>query len=244
MRCVHEAELHKQNCFITLTYNPENLPEDSSLSLEDFQLFMKRFRKKYSDVKIRFFHCGEYGAKNERPHDHAIIFGFDFPDKQLLKTVRGNPVYTSEILAGLWGKGFCTVGAVTFESAAYVARYVLKKVTGEMAEGYYDGRRPEYVTMSRREGIAADWYEKYKTDVYPQSDADEKRDEVIIRGKPMKPPRFYDNRLKLQNREMYDFIKACRKNMAELYEVDDIELAKKEKVKIAQTRGLIRHIQF
>jgi len=31
MRCMHEASLHEENIFITLTYNPENLPEGNTL---------------------------------------------------------------------------------------------------------------------------------------------------------------------------------------------------------------------
>ena len=28
VRCKHEASLHKENCFVTLTYNPENCPDE------------------------------------------------------------------------------------------------------------------------------------------------------------------------------------------------------------------------
>ena len=45
LRCVHEAQVHDENCFITLTYNNENLPKDGSLNKRDFQLFMKRLIK-------------------------------------------------------------------------------------------------------------------------------------------------------------------------------------------------------
>ncbi len=56
IRCVHEAQMHEANCFITLTYNAENLPSDGSLVKEHFQKFMKRLRKT-TPQKIRYFHC-------------------------------------------------------------------------------------------------------------------------------------------------------------------------------------------
>lgn len=197
IRCVHEASLHEDNCFITLTYNNENLPKDGSLQLSDFQKFMKRLRKHFYGTTIRFFHCGEYGAKFARPHYHACIFGLDFQDKQFLKTVNGNHYYTSPTLHNLWSKGFHTIGDVSFESAAYVARYITKKITGKAAVEYYEtgeicettgeifSRKPEYTTMSRRPGIGKKWFDKYMADVFPG-------DFVLLKDKKLKPPKYYD----------------------------------------------------
>ena len=153
LRCMHESSLYPRNCFITLTYNPENLPKDGSLQLRHFQLFFKRLRKKYGQ-KIRFFHCGEYGEKNQRPHYHACIFNFDFNDRIPYKTVNGHTLYTSKALSDLWSDprtgspyGFCTIGDVTFESAAYVARYITKKINGAKSITHYEktfSQREEY----------------------------------------------------------------------------------------------------
>ena len=98
---------------------------------------------------VRFFHCGEYGELLYRPHYHACLFGFDFSDKVLWSTRGGVRLYRSKILEKLWTFGFSTIGDVTFESAAYVARYCTKKITGDKADEHYNGRSPEYVTMSR-----------------------------------------------------------------------------------------------
>ena len=166
MRCVHEASLHKENMFLTLTYDKDHLPASQSLVLEDFQKFMKRYRR-YANVPLRFFHCGEYGEITFRPHYHSCIFGHSFDDKILWATKNGNRLYTSRALNLLWGKGYCIIGDVTFDSAAYVARYIMKKITGEKAEEHYKGRKPEYVTMSRRPGIGKGWYDKWKEDIYP-----------------------------------------------------------------------------
>lgn len=191
---MHEAQLHEESAFITLTYAPEHCPQ--GLVKHHFQDFMKRLRERLRPRKIRFFHCGEYGERFARPHYHAIIFGFDFPDRCLYRSEEsGTRLYTSAFLADCWGFGFCTVGDVTFDSAAYVARYVVKKVTGDEAEEHYwkvdevtgeTIRVPEeYVTMSRRPGIAADWFREFGKEVFPN-------DEVIVNGKEMKPPRYYE----------------------------------------------------
>ena len=55
LRCVHEASLHDQNCFVTLTFNDSSLPSDASLKVADFQNFMKRLRQEVSPRKVRFF---------------------------------------------------------------------------------------------------------------------------------------------------------------------------------------------
>lgn len=198
-RCIHEASLWSDNCFITLTFDDAHLSPTGSLNPDDFVLFMKRLRKKFGEG-IRFFHCGEYGSLYERPHHHAILFNFDFPDKELWQVKNGNYLYRSRSLESLWPYGFCSIGSVTFDSAAYVARYILKKVTGKDSVAYYAGRYPEYVTMSRRPGIARDWFLKYSNNIYDN-------DKVYIKaGLVVKPPRYYD--------KIYDDINPVR--MAEV----------------------------
>lgn len=185
LRCMHEAKMHEETCFITLTYNDENLPPNGSLVPEHFVNFMKRLRFKYGEG-IRFFHCGEYGERLGRPHHHAILFGLDFPDKRSHSASGDNILYTSESLDKLWGYGFCSIGACTFESAGYVARYTLKKVVGPGAAAHYGGRVPEYLTMSRRPGIGRSFVDKFGAEIY-------RSDSVIVNGAECKPPRYYDN---------------------------------------------------
>lgn len=204
MRCVHEAKLWEENTFITLTYDNDHLPANGSLVLEDFQKFMKRLRK-HTGVKLRYYMCGEYGAKYQRPHYHAVIFGYDFPDKERIQKKQSDyPLYTSATLQKLWKKGFSIIGQMNFETAAYVARYVTKKITGEKAKDHYKGRRPEYANMSRKPGLARGWYDKYHTDVY-------NHDFVVIREKKMKPPRYYDQLFEIQDPTQYKKIKLNRK---------------------------------
>lgn len=185
MRIMHEASLYEHNSFLTLTYNDKELPEDESLVLEHHQLFMKRLRKKHEGRIIRFYHCGEYGDTTLRPHYHTIVFNLDFEDKLYLKTTEtGSKLYISRELDGIWSHGDCYIGNVTFESAAYCGRYVMKKLTGAR-KSEYGNRAPEYSTMSRRPGIGSPWLAKWKTDVFPN-------DFCIMNGRKVRVPKAYD----------------------------------------------------
>lgn len=134
-----EAHQYQDNCFITLTYAEENLPADRSLSVKTFQDFMKRLRKKFPKDTIRYYHCGEYGEVTGRPHYHAVLFGFNFPDLEVWKvTESGHTLYNSAILNKVWKHGHANVGSVTFDSCAYVARYVMKKITGQYEKAVHE----------------------------------------------------------------------------------------------------------
>jgi len=220
MRCMHEASLHENNCFITLTYDNTHFPSDGSLHYKDFQLFIKRLRKKLGHNRVRYYMAGEYGENFGRPHFHACIFGYDFHDKKLWKrTPSGSLLYRSKDLEILWPFGYSSIGDVNFESAAYVARYIMKKVTGKMAKDHYEEidpesgeivkRVPEFNKMSLKPGIGAKWLEKFKSDVYPH-------DYVVVRGKKMKPPKAYDKWYKNDNPFEFDEILYKREISAKL----------------------------
>lgn len=186
IRCVHESQMHEKSSFLTLTYSDEHLPEGGTLDKRAFQLFAKRARKELGP--LRYFHCGEYGDEFARAHYHACLFGQDFySDRKLLEEKNGYRYYTSATLEKLWPFGHSMIGELTFESAAYVARYVTKKITGPKAEAHYGGKLPEYTTMSRRPGLASTWLDKFINDVYPH-------DYVVINGRKMKPPKYYDRK--------------------------------------------------
>lgn len=264
VRCVHEANSWKDNCFITLTYNDECLPDDGSLVKEHYQKFMKRLRKRIGR-KVRYYHCGEYGSicsicgksrivcdKQQRdglikvhpfmkslgrPHYHAILFGYDFKDRELHSIKNKVKLYRSPTLEKLWKYGYSTVGDVTFESAAYVARYILKKMTGDLSQEYYEGRLPEYTTMSRKPGIGNQWFLKYQGDVYPG-------DKIIIRqGVTCRPPRYYDNIYDLENPEEFEKIKIKRRLEALKNEDSAERLLNREKFKKTQLKKLIRNYE-
>lgn len=220
MRIVLEQQLHDQSCFITLTYNEDNLPKGGSLCQDDMTLFLKRLRKWIDTVhpgkRIRYFYCGEYGAKSKRPHYHLCLFGYDFSDREKIPVIgydgkpkvlngvkqfkegkylyksfykyteNGDALWISKKLQDIWGKGYCPFGALTFDSAAYTARYILKKVNGPIADDHYKGRKPEFICMSRMPGIGASWLEKYSQDIYS-------KDYINLRnGLKARPPKYFD----------------------------------------------------
>lgn len=191
IRITHEAQLHRSNWFVTLDYAPESL-RSWSLEYSDFQKFCKRLRKRIG--RFRFFCAGEYGSQYMRPHFHAILFGADIPDVSRL----WNGEYRSEALELTWGKGHVHVGEVTAQSAAYVAGYTVDKVYRDPSAyedlvdphtGEVTCRVPEFVRMSRRPGIGAEWYEKYGRDLFPH-------DFAVQEGRRWKVPRFYTDRLR------------------------------------------------
>jgi len=255
--------MHSENQFITLTYSDSHLPYDNSLNKKHFQDFMKRYRKHTwrhdSGQKIRYFQCGEYGSEDhtKRPHYHALIFGHRFRDEKLYKVHNDNNLYTSDILTDLWGMGHAITGDLTWESAAYCARYSLKKLNGaklyeeDPATGLLPYERlhrdtgnivevqPEYATQSRRPGIGKNFLAEYQTDIYPF-------DEVIINGHPTKPPRYYDEIYARTNPESMETIKNNRVHNGEKRAADNTRarLREREKVKLAQTQLLKRGIQY
>lgn len=246
IRCMHEKQMHDESCFITLTYNDEHVTHGGqSLTLypRDLQLFLKRLRKKYGQ-KIKFFACGEYGEKKGRPHYHALIFGLDFKDRIPIPTRGENPLYTSPSLQQLWSAnnmaiGDVSIGDVTFESASYVARYIMKKKLGKTA-GHYKrvGIEPEFTRMSRRPGIGAGWYDKYKSDVYPQGYC------VIRGGIKSPPPKYYNSKYELTNPIEYDNLRKQKEKEALKRASDNTHsrLATRERVKKCQTKSLLRKL--
>ncbi len=246
MRCMHESRLHKENCFVTFTYNDEHVRWSSvtgeqTLFKKDLQLFWKRLRKALDPIKFRYFACGEYGDTTNRPHYHAIIFGYDFKDKELYSvSPAGFPLYTSKFLDDVWSLGQCKIADVSFDSCAYVARYVMKKLSGAEADIKYEGIQKEFTVMSRKPGIGRDFYEKFKSDFYPYDRA------ILIddRGsRQLKPPRYYDNLYDLENPDEFKKIKDKRIAQAKLHEAEYSQpgrLEAMEKFKLSQTKGLKR----
>lgn len=244
MRCVNEYQTSDFGYFITLTYSDDHLPKDGSLCIRDLQLFFKRLRKKYDkSISFRYFYCGEYGSQTLRPHYHLLLFG-DFlsdsveflSDRQLHSIGKsGLPLYTSSELENLWRLGFCPFGNITFESAAYVARYTLKKVCDDPESDFYRSHKKEFVLMSRRPAIGKNWLDLYAKDVYP-------KDFYTCNGRTVRPPKYYDRLFKLRCPEEFDSILQRRKEAIVKNELENSpdRLAAKEVVKSAQIKSLIR----
>lgn len=273
---MHEAKEHKHNAFLTLTLNDENLFKkylrghkqtgeplySGSLHKRQLQLFMKRLRKALGKGKpglyvppgqppnIKYYAGGEYGEQFGRPHYHVCLFGTDFNDKKYLRqSPTGEKLYRSPTLEQLWPMGFSTIGAVTFESAAYVARYIMKKQNGKNQKQHYEkldletgeiiDLQPEYNDMSRAEGIGKSWLKKYTADVYGTG-----LGKVIIRGKQSNAPRYYDKQFKKTNPHEYADLKLNREmeTRAKWYENTHERLRVREQVAEAQIKQLKRKL--
>lgn len=214
VRCQHELQMHPNGgIFLTLTYSPENLPAYGNLDKTAVPQFMADLRRYTGVSGIKYYHCGEYGTKLSRPHYHVLIFGWR-PSDNVKRVRRGiYPLFTSSLIEELWPYGYCPFGELTFESAAYTARYATKKITGKKAKEHYERidpltgeviyLQPEYATMSNQGGIGRSWLEKYFDEVYPS-------DSVLVNGHLVQPPRFYDKILKERDPALFDMVKENR----------------------------------
>lgn len=240
-RCVLESLLYKSNWFVTLTYDPKEIPTlrtdtgeiyrggvqevrdgkvlvANTLFHDDVQKFLKRLRRQLeynNEPEIRYYMCGEYGSTTQRPHYHMIIYNLSVPDLKFYKLNQlHQPYFQSEWLENLWGHGFITLGEVNWNTCAYVARYIMKKMKGSGAEEYYKsiGKTPEYTRMSLKPGIGAQYYELNRDQIY-------KFDQIIIPGKQAKkvqPSKYFDKLYDIDNPERMQEIKRAREKNARL----------------------------
>lgn len=240
--------MHDHNCFLTLTYDDEHLPEHSQLVHRDFQLFLKRARaartRKNPNLlgrgKILYYMAGEYGSgdNTERPHYHACIFNLDFADKEYFTTRQDNDIWTSKTLTELWQQGHSSIGAISFESAAYVARYVMKKVTGDKAKEHYQrldtetgelySKTAEYNQMSK--GIGKSWIDKFMTDVYPHG-------KTVVNAHQVNAPRYYDKQFtKLDEQTFQDITQHARQKKGQQFAADQTDERRAVRAKVLSAK--------
>ncbi len=230
---------------------------------KDLQNFIKRLRSKLeydykvahpncddSELpKIRYFGCGEYGSLSQRPHYHLIIFGEDFSnDRQFYKrTSAGFNLYNSPLLSSLWTYGYAITADVTWDTCAYVARYVTKKINGNVNDFYDKYNVPkEFTIMSRKPGIGRQFYDEFKDVIYDQS-------EIYVStsdgARSIKPSRYYDSLYDIDNPLHMEQIKKDRREKAATNKILKRELSSKsylgilkseEDYKLAQTKILKR----
>lgn len=167
-RCLAEASLHRDNLFLTLTYSDDCLPPQGNLRHRDWQLFAKRVRRRLGP--FRYLMCGEYGEQTQRPHYHALLFGLHVPDLDRYSVRRGYPVFRSDLLAELWGKGLLELGTVTAQSARYCAGYVLKDCRAperlDPSTGELVSLTQPYGRMSLKPGLGDAWIRRYYPEVF------------------------------------------------------------------------------
>lgn len=183
MRMLHESTSYRDKCFTTLTYDDQHLPNNASLVKRDLQLYHKRVRKALDPHRMRYFSCGEYGDQTDRPHYHSIYFGIGL-----------NRVH-QRILQDCWPYGHIKSGTVTPESIRYVAQYIDKKYSGDLAEEVYTatGREPVFRISSL--GLGRDFCdaeaEQLKQNLY-----------VTLNGVQHSLPRYYIKRLGINIAEL------------------------------------------
>lgn len=259
-RCMLELEYHKSAYFVTLTYNDEHVPTvyypdpdtgealpAHTLRKRDFQLFMKRLRFKFSDQKIRFFACGEYGPETMRPHYHVILFGLELHDTvPWSRSPQGFQYYLSQQMQEVWSvrnapsrygsincltadpEYFCDpighilVSEVSWETCAYVARYCTKKLTGEASE-FYDVHNiePPFSLMSTHPGIAKQWFVDHP-DCYNYEYISVS---TPTGGRKFRPPRYFDKLYDVVEPEHMAEIKESRQRFAEAAKAAKLSLS-------------------
>lgn len=222
-RLMLENSLHDSSFFVTLTYDNEHLPENyfgdpvtgfpipnSTLVKRDIQLFFKRLRKAIEPEKIRFYLCGEYGDKTFRPHYHAIIFGLHLPESDLSfykRSSHGDIYYNSSLLSRVWANGFVVVTKVTWETCAYVSRYVTKKFTGPDAT-FYDNFNvvPPFALMSRKPGIGKGYYDTHDLNM---------TDSIVFSpGRFGLVPKYFEHFIEIDDPDHFAAAKKSRKEVA------------------------------
>ena len=222
-RIVHEASLHPKSSFVTLTYEDRHLPPNGTLVKKHVQDFLKRLRF-FSDHPLRYYLCGEYGTESGRPHYHICLFGEDFShDRKKWKTTReGFVYYNSPSLSDRWPFGHAVIADLNFETAAYTARYVTKKITGEKADAHYEGRIPEFSLMSRRPGVGDGWAQKNSSDL--------ENGLCWSNGGIQKIPKFYQKKLtsKKYKNHKYKQKKEAQKKLKQTnpYVLDTVQKSK------------------
>lgn len=246
-RCVMEAQQYKDGLcwFVTLTYDDDHLPPGdvmrATLHPSDVTKFFHDLRQ-YYDRKlewqgIRYFYAGEYGDENGRPHYHLLLFNCPINDLKFYKVSYNSDTYwTSELFSNIWKKGYVVIGEMNWNSAAYTARYTMKKLNGEVGREYYaeQGILPEFCRMSNRPGIGAAYLEEHKDEIYTFDKSESGifiRDEIILPspsyGKSLvvKPPKYFDRKMKesacLDDVQKFLHISDNRKKIAEFSAEDE-----------------------
>lgn len=201
IRAYHEAQMHEENIFLTLTYSDDHL-KSPFLIQDDIVEFNKNLRNHLGnspDHKIKIMYTGEYGEKTKRPHWHLLIFNYSPPDKIKHRTTdNGDDIYKSELIDELWGKNDASlcpneIGALTIDSASYVARYAAKK----LVHGNDQDHPYHPIHQTPKSGLGKTWIEKYYKQTFDLGYV------YLPNGEKAAIPRFYVDWLKKKHPETY-----------------------------------------
>ena len=191
---------------------------NGTLVKKDIEQFMDTLRHKmardpYNHRGIRYCLCGEYGELNRRPHYHIILFNCPLPIESFycprLKWEEAI-YYQNTIIEECWTKGISNITQCSWNTIAYVARYITKKQYGEHSQEHYArlGQIPEFMQMSLKPAIGWYYYEQHKDKIYEQ-------DSIIIKNRTgiqaVKPPKYFDKLYEKENPKHMEEIKAKRR---------------------------------
>lgn len=148
IRCTLEAQCHKYNYFLTLTYDNQHVLKGCK---SDFTSFLKKLGYELTGkpIRPRFFACQERGETTGRLHFHCILF-LDSP--LILKSpakLGSFWHYSCDLLSECWANGFVDVAEFENDCARYVAKYATKDgkcfMSRNLAKDYYKSHRDEIV---------------------------------------------------------------------------------------------------
>jgi hypothetical protein len=215
-RINEESKKAKTSCFLTLTYedqplSPNGLP---TLVKKDYQKFIKRLRKLVPSLKgknrLKYFACGEYGTKTQRPHYHAIAFN-----------IPQDIINDATIIRDTWKHGHVLVTNSNLKTINYVVGYITKGGHTKQLDkvnGVYDDRIPEFQLMSKGLG------ESYLTPQMVQYYKDRKLFCIVHEnGHILSMPRYYKNKIfnKEELKELFiEWLNIQQMKTPDLFEID------------------------
>lgn len=212
VRISHESQMHERNCFMTLTYDDDHLPEHGSLNYKHLSLWWRKMRRTIPGV--RYYAVGEYGDKSDRPHYHVCVFGEDFRDECYIMREGTHKLWCNLIAQNMWEHGRVAIGNLDYTTAQYTAGYMAKKLVKGKQYVRVDNSSGELIPlvqprafMSKHPAIGATWLERYGNQVYAW-------DQVVVNGRPQKPPRYYDKWLAGRSEIALQMIQERRKEKA------------------------------
>ena len=244
-RCTLETYSHRTNYFLTLTYDDQHLPFNHKVDLETGEVLdeivptLKRedivnFNKSLRDYldyhgliyedesPMKIMYCGELGSRTLRPHYHGIYCGLKIPDLQYYKTTfNGDILYNSPMINKIWKKGHVVIGQADWQSAAYVARYVMKKHKGKDKDFYWlNCMQPEFCQCSTH--LGKEYYELNKDKIFES-------DKIILPDKQkgfrqITPPKTFSSWFEAESPEDFERIKSKRQENAKA--LMELELSK------------------
>lgn len=212
IRSALQCKSSEDNWFITLTYSDEFIPVNDkgifTVSYKDLSRFIESLRKVFTrqGIKdIKYLASSEYGSRLNRPHYHLCFFGLPLNDLELTGEVSklGHPYFVSKLVDKIWNKGIHKIGRVTYQSAGYVARYTLKKLSNLDYKKL--GIEPERLFMSK--GIGKKYFEENKEHIYKYDVVNLNTDKVLIK---LQPPRYFDRLYEKHNSDHLQEIKNAR----------------------------------